>query len=28
MDFRATTFLSFDQRQRRLARAAGLRVYP
>jgi predicted nucleic acid-binding protein len=28
LDFRATTFLSFDQRQRRLARAAGLRVYP
>ena len=28
VDFRATTFLSFDQRQRRLARAAGLRVYP
>jgi predicted nucleic acid-binding protein len=28
VDFRATTFLSFDQRQRRLARAAGLRVHP
>jgi predicted nucleic acid-binding protein len=28
LDFRATTFLSFDQRQTRLARAAGLKVYP
>ncbi|PYL22653.1 MAG: hypothetical protein DMF44_10300 [Verrucomicrobia bacterium] len=28
LDFRATTFLSLDQRQRRLARAAGLRVCP
>ena len=26
LDFGATTFLSFDQRQRRLARAAGLRI--
>src|SRR4029077_18888662 len=28
VDFRATTFLSFDQRHRRPARAAGLKLEP